>query len=434
MHSKKAKGKDNADSLTFNYKQRPTHYGGKLQQQGRAVRAVLEGAARAREMHKIALANAEAAGAMSVLEGAARTPEVGFNSAGPSVSCAEKLSKNLDRYAARSAKTAADALFVGDATRIQMNISKLQSRPDYREAVLAMAAATKDKTTAPGKRQQAMECVVAAVGLFLEKVMCATGSRSTEDQNAVDAVLCAIVDTSMFDKRLGREVGRMLKLQWKALHRGALLREKIDISPGWVRMCKAAYRSQLGHVSVVLINDWLHSDDASRVDNSHKEPVTVIVSSSIDGCILYDKHPRRVFAGPWPVLLERFKKSSAWEQVQRLWPKVNFTKKRKGSPETPKAPISPNIRLLRKYKCVCTYAPDTPDMTSCKVCSAMRVNLKIYSKQRALLCYNTGEVSLQKAPPGTKGWCSPRPVNPCSACNGMCHSRTVHFLAPLMRR
>ena len=108
-------------------------------------------------------------------------------------------------------------------------------------------------------------------------------------------------------------------------------------------------------------------------------------------------------------------------QVQRLWPEKNFKRKNKSTAYKSKPPLCPNIRPLRKHACKCTHAPGTPDMTSCKVCSLMRVNLKIYSQLRKLLYYNAGEVRALKPPKGTTGWCSPKPTSPCTACNGLCH-------------
>ena len=234
-----------AGTKKLSYLEVPTQCGGKQQQKGAAVRKLLEGAARAREVNKVTTANEHGDFAMLTA-----------NTSGPS--------KGDLLVATRAAKTAADAIFVGDGKRVGATIAKLQARPDFREAVLAMERREDDKAVvAVVKRTEAMECIVTAVSAFLAKAMATRGTRSSEDQNAADAVLCAVVNSSMFDKRLGREVGRLLKVQWKALHRGALLREKIDISPGWVRMCRAAYRSQLGHVSVVIIKDWLHSDDFS---------------------------------------------------------------------------------------------------------------------------------------------------------------------------
>jgi hypothetical protein len=398
--------------------------GGKVQQAGKRVREGLISASRSRKHHRMSEANEIGAFAMSAQEVQPKRLQFGGDVVlPPQPSYLAQVAE--DDACARSALVAANALFQGNAKRVRGNISKLQDRPDFREATLAMTTGDGAKNKVPSKRQQAMESVVCALSSFFSKVMKAKGSRTNEDQNAVDAVLCSIVDTSMFDKRLGREVGRLLKIEWKALHRGALLREKIDISPGWVRMCKAACRSQLGHVSIVITSDWLHSDEASRIDNSQKEPVTVVTGCAQDA-IVYDKHPRRVFAGTWPVLLERFKLSEAWNQVQLLWPKVNFKTKRKGSPATPKAPLVANIRMLRKHSCPCTFAPGTPDMTSCKVCSTMRVNLKIHAKQRALLCYNAGEVKPRKMPKGLAGWVAPRPQNPCSDCNGACHPGQPH--------
>ena len=83
------------------------------------------------------------------------------------------------------------------------------------------------------------------------------------------------------------------------------------------------------------------------------------------------------------------------EPIKLLGPSVtvlNFKRKNKSTASKSKPPLCPNIKLLRKHACSCTCAPGSPDMTSCKVCSLMRVNLKIYSKLRSLLYYNAGEV------------------------------------------
>jgi hypothetical protein len=164
-----------------------------------SVRELLQGAARARKLGKASEADDIAMGALN------QSPSTRVLFSGPdgrsttAVAVTAKVATSENRKAYRAAKSAADALFVGDSSHVLRNLTKLQDRPDYREALRVLSAANKDTKAAPSKRTQAMECVVHAVASFFEKAMHATGSRTSADQNAVGAVLCAIVDSSMFD-------------------------------------------------------------------------------------------------------------------------------------------------------------------------------------------------------------------------------------------
>jgi len=57
------------------------------------------------------------------------------------------------------------------------------------------------------------------------------GSRTKEDQNAIDVVLAALIHPSVFGKSLGRTVQRMLGVSWKAIVRAVKARKEFEKVP-----------------------------------------------------------------------------------------------------------------------------------------------------------------------------------------------------------
>jgi hypothetical protein len=220
------------------------------------------------------------------------------------------------KLAVSSGKAASQELFVGDGPRILSNIAALHRRPEYREAPIMLG-------NTESLRVKALEMVCEALKNFFNIAMSTAGSRTVENNNAVEVVLAAISDASMFDLRLGAEVGRVLGLHHKAQTRGIFARVKLDIHPFWQRAVKRAHRNQLRHKSRTIIMDWLHSDEASRLDNVRKLEITVPLCIDRGDKILYDKHWRRTYNGTWTELLAVFRKSAAWKEVQAIWPATN---------------------------------------------------------------------------------------------------------------
>ncbi len=157
--------------------------------------------------------------------------------------------KYFQRLCTDTGKAAANELFIGDGHRASGNILAFIRRPEMREALkhLSLSELVQPRT----KRLQAIELMITSFIHFVSVCLATRGSRSSENQNALDAALASWVDEAIFDQRLGREVGRILDQNWKALRRGVTAHVQLASSKSWVRACKAEYLSQLGTASKI---------------------------------------------------------------------------------------------------------------------------------------------------------------------------------------
>jgi hypothetical protein len=102
-----------------------------------------------------------------------------------------------------------------------------------------------------------------------------------------------------------------------------------------MRNSRTQYRNHLGGAAMALISDWLHSDEASRVDNSRKGEVLIPLQVDAGNVVQYATHFPRTYSGTWVELLRRFRLSNlnCWKEVQAAWNGKNggnnFTRKNK---------------------------------------------------------------------------------------------------------
>ena len=158
-----------------------------------------------------------------------------------------------------------------------------------------------------------MERICSNLNNFFNVALATKGSRTTADNNAIDVALCAVMDSDVFIDGLGHEYARLLDVRWKALDRGREHRVRLDVAKGWINVCKKAYRNQLGLASTAIISEFLHSPEASRIDNERKEEISVLVKVDGTDVVSYLKHFRRQYVGPWPEVMRRFKLSDAFK-------------------------------------------------------------------------------------------------------------------------
>jgi hypothetical protein len=141
----------------------------------------------------------------------------------------------------------------------------------------------------------------------------------SDNNNAVEVALAAVSSSAMFDQDLGRAVGRLLGLHHRALKRGIESRSLLDTSKTWLRVTRAQCRNHLGGEAMGMISDWLHSDEASRVDNSRKGEVLIPLEVNAGNVVQHATHFPRTHSGTWTELLRRFRLSHCWKQVQAAW-------------------------------------------------------------------------------------------------------------------
>jgi hypothetical protein len=88
------------------------------------------------------------------------------------------------------------------------------------------------------------------------------GSRTREDQNALDVVFAALIHQSVFGKKLGRTVQSLFGVSWKAIVRAIECRESFEQNKHWTRRKRGTYRNKATPLMISKIAKWLHKDPA----------------------------------------------------------------------------------------------------------------------------------------------------------------------------
>jgi hypothetical protein len=250
-----------------------------------------------------------------------------------SSAAATRPSSLRNNEVAKSARTAAAALFTGDGPRVLANVESLQRRPEYREATLLLSRRPETPGMPVSQKERAMVMVCNSLKDFFNTSLNGKGTRTSDNNNAVEVALAAVSSSAMFDQDLGRAVGRLLGLHHRTLKRGIESRSLLDISKTWLRVTRQQYRNHLGGEAMGIISDWLHSDEASRVDNSRKGEVLIPLEVNAGNVVQYATHFPRTYSGTWTELLRRFRLSHCWKQVQAAWNGKNggnnYTRKNK---------------------------------------------------------------------------------------------------------
>ena len=66
------------------------------------------------------------------------------------------------------------------------------------------------------------------------------------------------------------------------------------------------------------MSEFLHSPEASRIDNERKEEISVLVKVDGTDVVSHVKHFRRQCVGSWPEVMRRFKLPDAFKKVRDL--------------------------------------------------------------------------------------------------------------------
>ena len=169
---------------------------------------------------------------------------------------------------------------------------------------------------------------MAAARRFLKEILASKGRRSDIERNAFLAAAAALVPSDVFKDRKGRGVMRLLDIDYRLLKQAAVLRADLeDGSKKWALKKTGPHADRSDWSPVAR---WLHSEDASVEDNSHKELVRVRVGEDeVAGVMKYEFHRARVLSETKNSLLVKFKRTSEFAEMRREFDLKKKTLRRK---------------------------------------------------------------------------------------------------------
>lgn len=168
----------------------------------------------------------------------------------------------------------------------------------------------------PDKDDEARNDIVAAAKAFLKEIMLTSGRRTDLEANAFWAAAVALIPADVVLNRKGRAVHRLLGVGPRVIAKATQMRkELVDRSTKWIQVTTASHSDvSAWH----LLQEWLHSDEASHEDNTHKELVRVDrvdLAGRGEPKLAYEQHRARVLNDTKPALYLKFKASQAFAQM-----------------------------------------------------------------------------------------------------------------------
>ena len=135
------------------------------------------------------------------------------------------------------------------------------------------------------------------------------------------------------DKRMGRSLERLTNIPRKMLPKVAAIKIHLDdpeTSCHWKKLCTKLHCDR---VEPSIIDEWWHTDEASRVNNANKAPVKLQYGYDCDDgfcahedpaeCpVLYDVHWPRQQIGSMKFAVGTFQKSEYWQRLKQQNPKM----------------------------------------------------------------------------------------------------------------
>jgi len=168
----------------------------------------------------------------------------------------------------------------------------------------------------PDKDDEARNDIVATAKGFLTEIMATNGRRPDLQANAFWAAAVALIPGDVVLNRKGRAIHRLLGVGPRVIAKATQMRkELIDRSQRWILVTTASHSdASPWHV----LDEWLHSDEASHEDNTRKELVRVDridLAREGEPKLPYELHRARVLNDTKSALFVKFKGSQAFAQM-----------------------------------------------------------------------------------------------------------------------
>jgi hypothetical protein len=184
-----------------------------------------------------------------------------------------------------------------------------------------------------GRDAEALDMVMGSFQKFFTSLLSDPGGKrrkgrlDDESRNAFYAAAAALIPADFMDKRMGRSLERLTNIPRKMLPKVAAIKIHLDdpeTSCHWKKLCTKLHCDR---VEPSIIDEWWHTDEASRVNNANKAPVKLQYGYDCDDgfcahedpaeCpVLYDVHWPRQQIGSMKFAVGTFQKSEFYHVQQ----------------------------------------------------------------------------------------------------------------------
>ena len=141
---------------------------------------------------------------------------------------------------------------------------------------------------------EARDDIIKAARNFLKEVLASKGRRTDVESNAFWAAALALIPADVLVNRKGRAVMRLLDIDYRVIKKASEMRGALDDGSRRWSTVKTSRHSDVSEWSLVV--NWLHSDEASHEDNTHKAPVRIDITTNLSAkAHIYELHTARTY-------------------------------------------------------------------------------------------------------------------------------------------
>ncbi len=123
---------------------------------------------------------------------------------------------------------------------------------------------------------EARDDIIKAARMFLKEVLASKGRRTDVESNAFWAAAVALIPADVLVNRKGRAVMRLLDIDYRVIKKASEMRGVLDDGSRRWATVKTSTHCDVSEWSLLI--NWLHSDEASHEDNTHKAPVRIDIT------------------------------------------------------------------------------------------------------------------------------------------------------------
>ena len=197
-----------------------------------------------------------------------------------------------------------------------------------------------------------------------------------EGVNYRSAVITSLVSTDSLQKRNITRIAKRLRSTRRLVDRCVKKRSRVIADSKWIVDKKSGRNLLWDEPAIALLREYLHSDQASREDNSNKKVLDIKIILA-DGSVVIEKHTIRKLMG---------NKTELWVKLTgTTWPDGKTTS---AGPhriwleiQTLRPGIKGNPNVLDKAMCRC-LRHGTIGMCDCPHCTHFEFNLNFWNQRR----------------------------------------------------
>ena len=156
--------------------------------------------------------------------------------------------------------------------------------------------------------------MIGAARGFFKDILATRGRRTDVENTAFWAAAAAFIPANVLEDRKGRAVMRLLDIGYRVVKKASDIRAGLeDGSKTWQNITTSPHADgyQWG-----LVNEYLHSHEASNEDNTNKEMVRVDVGYDLkEKTCLYEMHRARVYVDTKPRIYSKFLISTTYSKM-----------------------------------------------------------------------------------------------------------------------